>query len=86
MKHIQTNCSNLDNNVCRALDRQEKGWTKDYGVVSWRGHIHIPRDRSWHRKLIWLNHDSITAGYLRRYKTQELITRNYWWPNVAQNV
>ena len=31
-------------------------------------------------------HDVPVAGYGRRWKTIELVIRNYWWPGVTKNV
>jgi transposase InsO family protein len=32
------------------------------------------------------HHDTVTAGHLGQDKTQELLTRNYYWPRIRQTV
>jgi hypothetical protein len=32
------------------------------------------------------HHDSIAAGHPGWYKTQELITHNYWWPYIQSDI
>jgi hypothetical protein len=41
-------------------------------------HIYVPKDSKLREDIIWEHHDSIVAGHPGRYKTQELITKNYW--------
>ena len=36
--------------------------------------------------IICEHHDSIVAGHPGRYKTQELITRDYWWPRIQGTI
>jgi len=33
-----------------------------------------------------LHYDTPVGGHERRWKTMELITRNYWWPGVTKEV
>jgi len=33
-----------------------------------------------------LHHDTLVGGYKGRWKTMELVTRNYWWPGVMKEV
>ena len=37
-------------------------------------------------EIIWLHHDVPIAGHGGRWKTTELVTRNYWWPEVTKDV
>ena len=36
--------------------------------------------------MIWLHHDMLVAGHGGRWKTVELVTRNYWWLGVIRDV
>jgi len=40
--------------------------------------IYIPKDEELRMEIIWLHHDTLVAGYRERWKTTELVTRNYW--------
>ena len=37
-------------------------------------------------EIISLHHDSPVAGHPGQWKTQELISRNYWWPGITIDV
>jgi len=48
--------------------------------------IYILKDKELRVEIIWLHHDIPTAEHRGRWKTTELITRNYWWPGVTNDV
>ena len=37
-------------------------------------------------EIIWLHHDVPAAEHGGKWKTVELVTRNYWWPGVTREV
>jgi len=37
-------------------------------------------------EIIRLHHDTPVGEHRRRWKTMELVTRNYWWPGVTKEV
>jgi len=37
-------------------------------------------------EIIQLHHDVPVVEYGRRWKTTELVTRNYWWPGVIKDI
>src|SRR3982074_2259530 len=57
-------------------------WTGQRMMKGWCPGI----DKSLHEEIIRKNHDSIIAGHPGRYKTHELVTRNYWWPNIMNDI
>ena len=48
--------------------------------------VYILKDGKLRAEIIWLHHDVLTAGYEDRWKTMELVTRNYWWPEVTRDM
>jgi len=38
------------------------------------------------KKMVQLHHDTPVGGYGGRWKTTEIVTRNYWWPGVTKEV
>jgi len=48
--------------------------------------VYVPKDRELKAEIIQLHHDVPVAGYEGRWKTMELVTRNYWWPGVIRNI
>ena len=50
------------------------------------GKVYILKNGELRAEIIWLYHDVLTAKYKDRWKTMELVTRNYWWPEVTRDV
>jgi len=50
------------------------------------GKVYVPKDEKLRAEVIQLYHDVLAAGYGGRWKTVELVTRNYWWPGVTRDV
>ena len=42
------------------------------------GKVYILKNGELRAEIIWLYHDVLTAKYKDRWKTMELVTRNYW--------
>ena len=61
-------------------------WREDDGLLFFRDRIYVPRDLNLRRRILEQHHDSRIAGHPGRWKTLELISRNYWWPNMSQFV
>jgi hypothetical protein len=76
-----------DSLVATKLVKKMKGWIKlPNGAVAVEEHVYVPRDEQLRQEVIQEHHDSRVAGHLGRYKTQELITRNYWWAMISRDV
>ena len=50
-----------------------------------RGKIYVPGSELHHR-ILSLCHDLKLAGHPGRWKTLELVSRNYWWPQMSRYV
>jgi hypothetical protein len=61
-------------------------WSMEQDLVLYRGKVYIPKEPEIRRELVQLHHDTPVAGHLGRWKTQELIARNYWWPGITKYV
>jgi len=48
--------------------------------------VYVPKDGELRAEIIWLHHDIPVAGHGGRWKTTELVTRNYWWPGVIRDI
>jgi hypothetical protein len=58
-------------------------WSEANGLVYYRGKIYVPPTADIRRKIVSLNHDTKLAGHPGRWKTLELVSRNYWWPQMS---
>jgi len=46
----------------------------------------VPKNGELRAEIIWLYHDVPVAGHRDRWKTTELVTRNYWWLGVIRDI
>jgi len=64
---------------------KDKEWDIEDGIVLKEGRIYIP-EGDLRREIIQLHHDTPVGGHGGRWKTTELIVRDYWWPGVMKEV
>ena len=64
--------------------RDEK-WEIENRVVLKKGRIYMP-EGELREKVIRLYHNTPVEGHRGRWKTTELVTRNYWWLGVTKEV
>ena len=76
-----------DENVVRVVEEMKKAevrelrgdeWKFEEDLVLKEGKVYVPKDEELRVEVIWLHHDIPAAGHRRRWKTVELVTRNYW--------
>jgi len=84
-----------DEEVVRVVEEMKKvnvkelrgeEWTIEGELVIKEGKIYVPKDMELRAEVIRLHHDVPAAGHGGRWKTVELVTRNYWWPGVTRDV
>jgi len=56
----------------------------DEGFLLFNNLIYVPY--SLRTKILEIHHDSISAGHFGVSKTLELISRNFWWPKIGNDV
>src|SRR6202042_1062675 len=61
-------------------------WSEVDGLLAFRGKIYVPKDRALRRRIVEQHHDSRVAGHPGRWKTLELVSRNYWWPQMSRYI
>ena len=54
-------------------------------LLRYRGKFYVPKTNLC-RKIIALCHDSKIAGHPGRWKTLELVSQNYWWPQMSKYI
>jgi len=64
---------------------RDKEWLIEEEVVMKEEYIYIP-EGELREEVVCLHHDTPVKGHGRRWKTMELVTRNYWWPGVTKEV
>lgn len=58
-------------------------WHLEDGLLLHRGKVYVPKDDKIRADLLKLHHDFPGAGHPGRWKTLELLSRNYWWPGMS---
>jgi hypothetical protein len=61
-------------------------WSESDGLLMFRGKIYVPKDRDLRRRIVEQHHDTRIAGHAGRFKTLELVARNYWWPQMSHYI
>ena len=64
---------------------RDEEWEIEDGIIIKKERIYMPEEKL-RSKVIQLHHDTPVEGYRGRWKTTELVTRNYWWPGVTKEV
>ena len=64
---------------------RDKEWEIENRIIMKEGRIYVP-EGELRGEVIRLHHDTPVGGHGRRWKTTELVTRNYWWPGVMKEV
>ena len=81
MKKIRKS-KKIEDKVKEKVERKEKDWEEEDGIITWEGRIYVPKDKDLRDEVIHLHHDTYAAGHPGRFKTAELVLRNYWWPRI----
>ena len=85
----------LDESVVKAVEELKKTsskkiegeeWAEEQGLVLFKGKVYVPKDSELRRQIVELHHDSQVVGHPGRWKTIELVSRNYWWPGMTRYI
>ena len=84
-----------DEDVVRVVEKMKKAevrklrgnkWKIEGELVLKEGKVYVLKDEELRAEVIQLHHNVLVAGHGERWKTVELVTRNYWWPGVTRDV
>jgi transposase InsO family protein len=67
----------------RKLAQGIQEWNFEDGILLFRGKIYIPDNLDLRRQITRAHHDVSAAGHPGRWKTYELMQRDYWWPGMS---
>ena len=57
---------------------QEEEWKIEEELVLKEGKVYVPKNKKLRIEIIQLHHDELMAEHGGKWKTVELVTRNYW--------
>jgi hypothetical protein len=58
-------------------------WSESEGLLMFCSKIYVPKDRDLRRRIIEQHHNTCITGHAGRFKTLELVSCNYWWPQMS---
>ena len=78
---------NIDRSVKLAIDSKKPGWQelKD-GTLTFRDRVYVPMNKQLREDIMSEHHNTPLAGHPGRYKTAELVLRDYWWPTLQRDI
>ena len=74
-------------NIVRVVEEMKKAGVRELQGNEWQiegdlvlkeGKVYVPKDEELRAEVIWLHYDVPAVGHEGRWKTVELVTRNYW--------
>ena len=61
-------------------------WSNIDGLLRFRGKIYISQSLDLRRQIVALCHNTHIAGHPGCWKTLELVSWNYWWPQMSKYI
>ena len=61
-------------------------WSNIDGLLRFREKIYVPWSLDLCRQIVALCHDTQIAGHPGHWKTLELVSQNYWWPQMSRYI
>jgi hypothetical protein len=61
-------------------------WRQTEGVLYYRDRIYVPKNAELRRRIVERHHDTQITGHAGRWKTLELVSRSYWWPQMSRYI
>jgi len=61
-------------------------WSEEEGLLQFRDKIYVPWNADLQRRVVSLCHNTKVARHPRRWKTLELVSRDYWWPQMSRYI
>jgi hypothetical protein len=61
-------------------------WLESDGLLMFCGKIYVPNDKYLRRHIVEQHHDTCIAGHAGHFNTLELVSCNYWWPQVSHYI
>jgi len=84
-----------DEEIVKVVEEMKKAGVKELQGNEWQiegdlvlkeGKVYVPKDEELRVEVIQLHHNVPAAGHGERWKTVELVTRNYWWSGMTRDV
>jgi len=61
-------------------------WLNIDGLLQFQEKIYVPQSPDLQKQIVALYHDTHITGHPGHWKTLELVSRNYWWPQMSRYI
>src|ERR1700722_10864616 len=61
-------------------------WATRDGLLYFRDRVYVPKNPDLRCRITSQHHDTKIAGHAGHWKTLELVSRNYWWPQMSRYI
>jgi hypothetical protein len=61
-------------------------WSERNGLLCFQDCIYVPNDPDLRHRITSQHHDTEVVGHARCWKTLELVSPNYWWPQMSHYI
>ena len=65
---------------------RDKKWREENGLILKEGKVYVLKDEKLQGEIIWLHHNTPVGGHGEQWKIVELVTQNFWWPEVMKEI
>src|SRR5882724_9730719 len=56
------------------------------GPILYRGRVYVPPNSQLRHDIVNALHNSPVTGHSGRWKTTNLVARNFWWPGIGRYI
>jgi hypothetical protein len=82
-KDVSNAVETILKNGPRSLAKGLEEWNLEDGIILYKGQVYVPKDEELRRDIVKKYHDNVAIGHPGRWKTYELISREFWWPGMS---
>jgi len=84
-----------DNEVVKAIEEmkqaevkmlRDKEWREVDSIIYKERKVYVSKDKKLRAEIIRLYHNTPVGEHRRQWKIVELVTRNFWWPEVTKKM
>ena len=72
--------------VCKELEKEDGQTWKEDGIIYVDRRIYVPNSQKIKEKILQENHELVDIEHPGQQQMMNLIKRNYWWPEIKNNV
>lgn len=92
---MRNDSDSLEETVARAVKELRKSgqrslwtaeWNEQQGLLYFRSRLYVPPSHDLWCRIVEQHHGSRVDGHPGRFKTLELVSRNYWWPQMSRYI